>query len=202
MRDRMAHRGPDGCGLWSSPDRRCVLGHRRLSIIDLSDLAAQPMSNAHGSVTLTFNGEIYNHADVRRELEALGKYTWKTDHSDTEMILHAYEEWGVDCVSRFYGMFAIGIYDTRDPGRPVMHLLRDRVGIKPIYFARTGRGEWLFASEIRAIVAHSSRARSRSAFVSSDPRCRPNPHSNQPRRPSTGSAEHDITSSNARSRGH
>src|SRR5262245_20805522 len=154
MRDRMAHRGPDGCGLWSSADKRCVLGHRRLSIIDLSDLAAQPMSNAEGTVTLTFNGEIYNHADIRKELEALGKYRWKTDHSDTEMILHAYEEWGVDCVRKFYGMFAIGIYDTRDPGRPVMHLLRDRVGIKPIYFTKTGRGEWLFASEIRALTAH------------------------------------------------
>src|SRR4051812_5241078 len=154
MRDRMSHCGPDGCGLWSSADRRCVLGHRRLSIIDLSDLAAQPMSNTSGTVTLTFNGEIYNHAEVRQELEALGKYAWKTDHSDTEMILHAYEEWGVDCVQKFYGMFAVGIYDTRDPGRPVMHLLRDRVGIKPIYFTKTGTGEWLFASEIRALTAH------------------------------------------------
>jgi len=154
MRDRMAHRGPDGCGLWTSNDRRCVLGHRRLSIIDLSDLAAQPMSNAEGTVTLTFNGEIYNHTEVRKELEALGKYRWKTDHSDTEMILHAYEEWGVDCVKKFFGMFAIGIYDSRDPGRPVLHLLRDRVGIKPMYFTKTARGEWLFASEIRALVAH------------------------------------------------
>src|ERR1043166_1784268 len=153
MRDRMAHRGPDGCGLWTSADRRCVLGHRRLSIIDLSDLAAQPMSNASGTVTLTFNGEIYNHADVRKELEALGKYAWKTDHSDTEVILHAYEEWGIDCVKKFFGMFAAGIYDTRDPGRPVLHLVRDRVGIKPMFFTKTGRGEWLFASEIRALTA-------------------------------------------------
>ena len=106
MRDRMSHRGPDGCGLWSSQDRKCVLGHRRLSIIDLSDLAAQPMSNPQGTVTLTFNGEIYNHADVRKELEALGKYTWKTDHSDTEVLLHAYEEWGIECVRKLFGMFA------------------------------------------------------------------------------------------------
>src|SRR5262249_3570442 len=154
MRDRMSHRGPDGCGLWSSPDRRCVLGHRRLAIIDLSDAAAQPMSNRQGTVTLTFNGEIYNHADVRRELQALGKYDWKTDHSDTEVLLHAYEEWGLDAVNRFYGMFAVAIYDTRDRARPVLHLVRDRVGIKPIYFARTRTGEWLFASEIRAIVSH------------------------------------------------
>src|SRR4051794_18260407 len=154
MRDRMAHRGPDGAGLWTSPDRRCTLGHRRLSIIDLSDVASQPMSNCAGTVTLTFNGEIYNHADLRRELQALGKYEWKTDHSDTEVLLHAYEEWGVDCVKKFYGMFAVGIFDTRDAGRPVLHLLRDRVGIKPVYFMKTSRGEWLFASEIRAIVAH------------------------------------------------
>jgi len=154
MRDRMSHRGPDGHGLWASADRRCVLGHRRLSIIDLSENAAQPMLNAQGTVALTFNGEIYNHAEVRKELEALGTYAWKTDHSDTEVVLHAYEEWGVDCVKKFYGMFAIGIYDARDPGRPVMHLIRDRVGIKPIYFARTRGGEWLFASEIRALTAH------------------------------------------------
>jgi asparagine synthase (glutamine-hydrolysing) len=154
MRDRMAHRGPDGCGLWASRDRRCRLGHRRLSIIDLSASAAQPMTNRDQTVAVTFNGEIYNHADLRRELQALGKYEWTTDHSDTEVLLHAYEEWGLDFVKRLYGMFALGIYDARDPGRPVLHLIRDRVGVKPMYFARTGRGEWLFASEIRAIVAH------------------------------------------------
>ena len=154
MRDRMAHRGPDGCGLWGSRDRRCRLGHRRLSIIDLSEAAAQPMTNHDQTVAVTFNGEIYNHADLRRELQALGKYEWKTDHSDTEVLLHGYEEWGLDFLQRLYGMFAVGIYDARDPGRPVLHLIRDRVGIKPIYFARTLAGEWLFASEIRAIVAH------------------------------------------------
>jgi asparagine synthase (glutamine-hydrolysing) len=154
MRDRMPHRGPDGCGLWTSPDRRCVLGHRRLSIIDLSDAAAQPMSNGDSTVTLTFNGEIYNHAEVRKELEALGRYHWKTDHSDTEVLLHAYEEWGLDAFKKFYGMFALGIYDARDPGRPALHLVRDRVGIKPVYFTKTSAGEWLFASEIRALTAH------------------------------------------------
>jgi len=154
MRDRMAHRGPDGAAVWMSADRDCTLGHRRLAIIDLSAAADQPMSNCERTVTLVFNGEIYNHADIRRELEALGKYRWVTDHSDTEVLLHAYEEWGVDCVNRLYGMFAVAIHDARDVGRPVLHLLRDRVGIKPIYFTRTGRGEWLFASEIRALVAH------------------------------------------------
>jgi asparagine synthase (glutamine-hydrolysing) len=155
MRDRMSHRGPDGYGIWTSTDRTCTLAHRRLSIIDLSNAAAQPMLNAAGTVAVTFNGEIYNHQEIRRDLEALGKYSWKTDHSDTEMLLHAYEEWGVDCVKRFYGMFAIGIYDSRDASRPVLHLIRDRVGIKPMYFTKTAAGEWLFASEIRALLAHT-----------------------------------------------
>ena len=154
MRDRMAHRGPDGVGQWHSPRRDCALGHRRLSIIDLSTAANQPMVNRAGNVALVFNGEIYNHADVRRELSALGKYDWVTDHSDTEVLLHAYEEWGLACAKKFYGMFAVAIYDARDPRGPVMHFIRDRVGIKPLYFARTPTGEWLFGSEIRALLAH------------------------------------------------
>jgi asparagine synthase (glutamine-hydrolysing) len=154
MRDRMTHRGPDGAGLWQARDRRCLLGHRRLSIIDLSTSANQPMLNSDGTVALVFNGEIYNHAELRAELQALGKYQWQTDHSDTEVLLHAYEEWGLDCVKRFYGMFAFAVYDARDPARPVLHLARDRVGKKPLYFSRTRTGEWLFASEIRALFAH------------------------------------------------
>ncbi len=166
MRDRMAHRGPDGVGLWTSADRRCVLGHRRLSIIDLSTAANQPMVNRAGTVAVAFNGEIYNHADVRKELEALGKYTWTTDHSDTEVLLHAYEEWGLECTKRFYGMFAVIIHDARDAARPVVHLIRDRVGVKPLYFTRTAAGEWLFASEIRALLAHPDvpREMDRTAF--------------------------------------
>jgi asparagine synthase (glutamine-hydrolysing) len=154
MRDKMSHRGPDGAGLWGAPDRSCTFGHRRLSIIDLSTDASQPMVTDDGTVALIFNGEIYNHADIRTELEALGKYRWRTDHSDTEMLLHAYEEWGLDSVNRFYGMFALAVYDGRDPGRPVVHLVRDRVGIKPLYLTKTAAGEWLFASEIRALLAH------------------------------------------------
>ena len=154
MRDRMEHRGPDGVGIWCARDRCCTLGHRRLSIIDLSPEAAQPMVNDDGTVAVTFNGEIYNHMEIRRELEALGRYRWRTDHSDTEMLLHAYEEWGLDCVNRFYGMFAFAVYDGREPGRPIVHLIRDRVGIKPLYLTRTAAGDWLFASEIRALLAH------------------------------------------------
>ncbi|HXG12343.1 MAG TPA: asparagine synthase (glutamine-hydrolyzing) [Gemmataceae bacterium] len=166
MRDRMAHRGPDGGDTWRSADGRCGLAHRRLAIIDLSEAANQPMFNADGSVGLVFNGEIYNHADIRKELERLGKYRWRTDHSDTEVLLHAYEEWGLECVHRFYGMFAVAIYDVRDPHRPALHLIRDRIGIKPLYFAKTRSGEWLFASEIRALLAHPDlpREMDRTAF--------------------------------------
>ncbi len=154
MRDRMSHRGPDGAGLWRSADGHCAFGHRRLSIIDLSAAANQPMLNDAGDVAVIFNGEIYNHAEVRRELEALNKYTWRTSHSDTEVLLHAYEEWGLDCFRKFCGMWGIAIYDGRNPGQPRLHLIRDRVGIKPVYISRTRTGEWLFASEIRALLAH------------------------------------------------
>lgn len=154
MRDRMAHRGPDGYGIWRSADGRCAFGHRRLSIIDLSENANQPMANAAGDVVLVFNGEIYNHAELRRELQSLGKYEWRTDHSDTEVLLHAFEEWGLDCFRRMHGMFAVAIWDNREKGRPRLHLIRDRVGIKPLYLTRTAAGEWLFASEIRALLVH------------------------------------------------
>ena len=154
MRDRMLHRGPDGAGIWIAKDRQCILGHRRLSIIDLSENAAQPMLNQDESVAVVFNGEIYNHWEVRRELQDTGKYHWKTDHSDTETLLHAYEEWGLSCFQRFYGMWAVGIYDVRDKDRPMVHLVRDRIGIKPLYITRTCKGEWLFASEIKALTAH------------------------------------------------
>ncbi len=166
MRDRMVHRGPDGAGVWRSPDGRCGLAHRRLSIIDLSSAAAQPMANADASVVLTFNGEIYNHAELRKSLEATGRYRWQTDHSDTEVLLHAYEEWGLDCLSRLVGMFAFAVYDARDRARPILHLVRDRVGKKPLYVTRSPSGEWLAASEIRALLAHPdiSPAMDRTAF--------------------------------------
>src|SRR5258707_6377553 len=109
MRDVMAHRGRDGVGIFASPDRRLGLGFRRLAIIDLSERAMQPMSNEDGTLWVVFNGEIYNHAEIRKELEARGGHRWKTDHSDTEVILHAFEEWGIDCVHKFPGMFAIAL---------------------------------------------------------------------------------------------
>src|SRR5919204_3509972 len=148
MRDTMAHRGPDGAGTWISEDGRVGLGHRRLSIIDLSDAAAQPMCNEDGSLWVSFNGEIYNHAEIRAELEHTGCHQWKTDHSDTEVILHAFEQWGIDCLENFRGMFAIALWDAR---RRELWLARDRIGIKPLYFAaRPDR--FLFASEIKALL--------------------------------------------------
>lgn len=155
MRDTMVHRGPDGAGVWISSNGKVGLAHRRLSIIDLSDSAAQPMSNADGSVWLAFNGEIYNHADIRAELEKTGKYAWKTDHSDTEVILHAYEEWGVECVQRLRGMFAIALWDDRDQA---LWLIRDRIGIKPLYYS-IHNGRIVFASEIKALLEDPQQVR-------------------------------------------
>ncbi|MGQ0743226.1 MAG: asparagine synthase (glutamine-hydrolyzing) [Acidimicrobiales bacterium] len=154
MRDEMTHRGPDGAGLWRSNDTTCALAHRRLSIIDLSEAAGQPMVSEDGQVVLVFNGEIYNHADLRRQLQATGRYRWKTDHSDTEVLLHAFEEWGPACAERLYGMFAFAVWDGRSPSGPILHLVRDRMGVKPLYLARTAGGEWLFASEIKGLLRH------------------------------------------------
>ena len=149
MRDAMAHRGPDGEGMWIDEDRRVGLGFRRLSIVDLSDLANQPMTNEDGSVWVVFNGEIYNHAELRDELIAHG-HRFRTDHSDTEAIVHGYEQWGVDVLDRLDGMFGLAVWDV---SRERMLLARDRVGIKPLYFCRPP-GALLFASEIKALVEH------------------------------------------------
>jgi len=156
MRDAMAHRGPDGAGSWIAQDRRIGLGHRRLSIIDLSAAAAQPMSNADESIWISFNGEIYNYAQVRRELEATGRYRWSTDHSDTEVIIHAFEHWGIDCLERFRGMFAFALWDGR---KRQLWLVRDRLGVKPLYYS-VHHGRITFASEIKALLRDPQQARS------------------------------------------
>ena len=155
MRDTMAHRGPDGAGVWISPDRRAGLAHRRLSIIDLSEAAAQPMSSEDGSLQVVFNGEIYNHAEIRRELEERGRRHWKTDHSDTEVILQAFMEWGIECLEKFRGMFAIGLWDARARR---LWLIRDRVGIKPLYYS-VHHGRLTFASEIKALLEDGDQPR-------------------------------------------
>jgi asparagine synthase (glutamine-hydrolysing) len=148
MRDAMAHRGPDGVGTWVDPDRQVGLGFRRLAIIDLSSAANQPMSNEDGSIWLVFNGEIYNHVEIRRELESLGGHSWRTDHADSEVILHAYEQWGIDCLERFRGMFGMAIWDGR---QRVLWLVRDRIGVKPLYYS-AHHGRLTFASEIKALL--------------------------------------------------
>lgn len=155
MRDAMAHRGPDGDGVWLSDDRRIGLAHRRLSIIDLSRKADQPMTNEDGTIRLVFNGEIYNHAEIRRELESRGGHQWTTDHSDTEVIVHAFEEWGIDCLARFRGMFALAIWDGR---RRELWLVRDRIGIKPLYWS-AHHGRLVFASEIKGLLEDPDQAR-------------------------------------------
>jgi asparagine synthase (glutamine-hydrolysing) len=155
MRDKMLHRGPDGAGLWISPDRKVGLAHRRLAIIDLSPAASQPMSNADGSLEIVFNGEIYNHAQIRRELEELGHRRWKTDHSDTEVILQAFEEWGIACLGKFRGMFAIALWDAKARR---LWLIRDRIGIKPLYYS-FHHGRITFASEIKALLEDPDQAR-------------------------------------------
>jgi len=137
------HRGPDGEG--RLVDGHVGLGHRRLSIIDV-DGGAQPIGNEDGSLQIVFNGEIYNFVELRKELEA-GGHRFKT-RSDTEVIIHAYEQWGRDCVCRFNGMFAFALWDSR---RREVFLARDHLGIKPLYYIDVN-GRVLFASEIKALL--------------------------------------------------
>ncbi len=146
MTDVIAHRGPDGEGQYT--DGPVGLGHRRLAIIDLSPSGQQPMANVAGDCVITYNGEIYNFQKLRVELEARGyQFHSKTD---TEVVVHAYEEWGEKCVEHFNGMFAFAIYDR---ARRRLFLARDRYGVKPLYYYSKG-GVFVFASEIKAILEH------------------------------------------------
>jgi asparagine synthase (glutamine-hydrolysing) len=147
----LEHRGPDAEGRFS--DGLCTLYHRRLKIIDLSDAAAQPMTNEDGSVHVVFNGEIYNHHELRRELEALG-HTFRS-RSDTEVLVHGYEAWGDQLVRRIDGMFAFGVWDAR---RGRLFLARDRSGKKPLFYAEAG-GSFRFASSVAALRASGLQAR-------------------------------------------
>ncbi|GAC1032809.1 asparagine synthase (glutamine-hydrolyzing) [Pseudomonas sp. No.21] len=148
MRDSLIHRGPDAAGLWIDPSRRLGLGHRRLSIVDLDESSTQPMSDAGQSVVVVFNGEIYNHVGLRRELEAAG-YRFRTAHSDTEVLVQGYLAWGWEgLLHRLRGMFAIALWDVP---RRTLYLGRDRVGIKPLY-VQGNSSRLLFASEIKAIL--------------------------------------------------
>ena len=148
MRDRIAHRGPDHADRYVAPEGQAGLGFRRLQIIDLSTPANQPMPNEDGSVRVVFNGEIYNYLDLREGLVARG-HTFRS-RSDTETIVHLYEERGADCIASLDGMFAIAIWDERQ-GRLI--LARDRAGKKPLFYHHDGR-RILFASEMKAFFGH------------------------------------------------
>ena len=153
MTSVIAHRGPDDEGIYISPDRMLGFGFRRLAIIDLSPAGHQPMSTPDGSLWIVFNGEIYNHLELRKTLEAKGyRYRSKTD---TETILYAYQEYGLDCIEKFYGMFAIAIWDSR---KKELVLIRDRIGVKPLYYTFSN-GALLFGSEIKSILEHPSLSR-------------------------------------------
>jgi asparagine synthase (glutamine-hydrolysing) len=145
MRDQISHRGPDACGIWSTADGSVVLGHRRLAILDLSATGAQPMANSTGTSVVVFNGEIYNHQELRAELTLAGARF--LGRSDTEVLLSAYDTWGERCVERLRGMFAFVIYDQR---RNALFMARDRAGEKPLYWAQH-RGGLVFASELKAL---------------------------------------------------
>ncbi len=146
MRDTLAHRGPDDFGYWINLDKSVGLAHRRLSIIDLSDAGRQPMSDLRGKIWITYNGEIYNFQKIRGELENKG-YIFRS-HTDTEVIINAYKEWGMDCIQRFNGMFAFGIYDL---DQKLVFMARDRVGKKPFYYSEYNN-RFAFSSEIKALL--------------------------------------------------
>ncbi len=152
-RDAMIHRGPDDAGVWWSEDDRVGLGHRRLAIIDLSPAGHQPMQDSKGAFTIVFNGEIYNYGDLQQELVAKGHIF--CSHSDTEVILAAYREWGTDCLTRLNGMFAFALYDA---ARQRLFLARDRAGEKPLFYTYTN-GELRFSSELKGLFADSGTSR-------------------------------------------
>jgi len=151
MMETMIHRGPDDEGYYT--DESISLGHKRLSIIDLSWAGKQPMKNESGTVWIVYNGEVYNYLELREELLVLGHVFHS--RTDTEVILHAYEEWGIDCLHKFNGMFAFCIYDKR---KQLLFLARDRFGIKPLYYFEHN-GQFIFSSEIKALLIFESVSR-------------------------------------------
>jgi asparagine synthase (glutamine-hydrolysing) len=146
VRDHMATRGPDGSGEWFSTDGRVALGHRRLAIIDLSERGAQPMASADGQLVISFNGEIYNHRELRQQLERTGRVFHS--NSDTEVLLHLYEQHGTAMLTMLRGMFAFALWDAR---ARAMLLARDPLGIKPIYYAKSD-GTFRAASQVKALL--------------------------------------------------
>lgn len=151
MRDRLAHRGPDGAGSWIADTSSGGVGlaHRRLSIIDLGQGGYQPKQSEDGACILTYNGEIYNYIELREELRQLG-YVFRSN-SDTEVLLNAYRAWGDACLAKLNGMYAFVLWDAR---KQEMFVARDRFGEKPLYMARLSGGGWAFASEMKALLVH------------------------------------------------
>lgn len=146
---RLAHRGPDDSGVWWEERRRVGFAHRRLSIIDLSSAGHQPMLSASGRFTLVFNGEIYNAQVLRQEPDSHSRIAWR-GKSDTEVMLAAFEKWGViDATQKFNGMFAFALFDLQTE---TIHLARDHVGKKPLYYGSIGKS-FVFASELKAMRA-------------------------------------------------
>src|ERR1039458_6600761 len=152
MTTAVAHRGPDGDGFFTEPG--VGLGHRRLAIIDIAG-GRQPMANEDGSVVIVFNGEIYNFAELRPKLQALG-HVFRSDNSDTETIVHAWESWGPDCLQQLNGMFALALWDRN---RGQLFLARDRLGKKPLYHATLPDGHFVFGSEMGALAPVSALTR-------------------------------------------
>ena len=145
MQQSLTHRGPNDYGIWKSDKHQIGLAHRRLSIIDLSNAGQQPMLNKSKTIAICFNGEIYNHKQIRKELESAG-HTYKSQ-TDTETLIHAYQKWGIRFLHKLEGMFAIAIFDLE---KNELFLIRDRIGIKPLYFS-TKNNYLSFASEIKAL---------------------------------------------------
>ncbi len=160
MTDAILHRGPDESGIHCEPG--LALGHRRLSIIDIAS-GQQPLFNEDRSVAIVFNGEVYNFGELRPELEAMG-FRFRT-HSDTEVILHAWQAWGSDCVQRLRGMFAFAIWDQK---RRHLFLARDRLGSKPLYYALLPNGHFVFGSELKALLPHPRLPRTRDPLAIED----------------------------------
>ena len=143
----LSHRGPDGDGFHVEPG--VGFGHRRLSIIDIEG-GRQPLYNEDGTVVVTFNGEIFNFMEIEKDLLARG-HKFRT-RCDTEVIVHAWEEWGERCLERFNGMFAFALWDQR---KQILFLARDRLGVKPLYYAELADGRLVFASELKALLRHA-----------------------------------------------
>lgn len=160
MTDAITHRGPDEAGHHLAPG--IALGHRRLSIIDIAE-GQQPMFSDDRNIAIVYNGEVYNFKALRSELETLG-FAFKT-HSDTEVILHAWQAWGSECVNRLRGMFAFAVWDQQ---RRQLFLARDRLGIKPLYYALLSNGHFVFGSELKALLPHPHLPRERDARAIED----------------------------------